>query len=165
MRIIHGNSWERCLQQDRTSMEKWESCFFLLIEDIMEILYGKCWSSYLSLDFPTTIMVFLFFRWGFHGDSVYSIWWYEYIFNVMEIYGHIWDIINFRFCNHRMICLVLAKGNQSRKSQIIKEARDVYREVLFTKLRDAFKNQSWYFLTFNSKTLKEKLPNIMKTNP
>ena len=54
--------------------------------------------------------------------------------------------------------VISAKGNQSRKSQIIKEARDVYREVLFTKLKDAFKNQSWYFLTFKAKTPKEKLP-------
>ena len=36
---------------------------------------------------------------------------------------------------------ISAKGDQSRKSQIIKEARDVYREVLFTKWKDAFKHQ------------------------
>jgi two-component SAPR family response regulator len=36
---------------------------------------------------------------------------------------------------------ISAKGNQSRKSQIIKDAIDVYREVPFTKLKDAFKNQ------------------------
>lgn len=29
-----------------------------------------------------------------------------YIVNVMEIYGHIWDIINFRFCNHQITCLI-----------------------------------------------------------
>ena len=43
---------------------------------------------------------------------------------------------------------ISAKGNQNRKSRIIKEARDVYREVLFTKLKDAFKNQSLYFFDF-----------------
>ena len=31
---------------------------------------------------------------------------YIYILNVMEIYGHIWDIINFRFCNQQIICLI-----------------------------------------------------------
>jgi two-component SAPR family response regulator len=36
---------------------------------------------------------------------------------------------------------ISAKGNQSRKSQIIKDAIDVYREVPFTTLKDAFKNQ------------------------
>ena len=34
-----------------------------------------------------------------------------------------------------------SKGNQARKSKIISDARDVYNEVLFKKLKDSFKNQ------------------------
>ena len=37
---------------------------------------------------------------------------------------------------------ISAKGNQGKKSQIVRDARDVYRDVLFKQLRDAFKNQS-----------------------
>ena len=34
-----------------------------------------------------------------------------------------------------------AKGNQAKKSKIIADARVVYREVLFNKLKESYKNQ------------------------
>ena len=37
--------------------------------------------------------------------------------------------------------LIASKGQKVKKSKIISDARDVYRDVLFKKLKDSFKNQ------------------------
>ena len=36
---------------------------------------------------------------------------------------------------------ITSKGQKAKKSKIINDARDVYRDVLFKKLKDSFKNQ------------------------